>query len=43
MRICTDRHKKVTVTRRKFDLKKLEYPDNSDQFRDALQNSIAQI
>jgi hypothetical protein len=43
MRIYTDRCKKVTVSRRKFDLKKLEHPDNSEQFRAGLQNIIAQI
>jgi hypothetical protein len=43
MRIYIDRRKKVIVSRRKFDLKKLEHPDNSEQFRTGLQNSIAQI
>jgi hypothetical protein len=43
MRIYIDRRKNVIVSRRKFDLKKLEHPDNSQQFRDRLQNSIAQI
>jgi hypothetical protein len=42
-RIYIDWHKKVIVSRRKFDLKKLEHPDNSEQFRVGLQNSIAQI
>jgi hypothetical protein len=43
MRIYIYRRKKVIVSRRKFDLKKLEHPDNSEQFRAGLQNSIAQI
>jgi hypothetical protein len=43
MRIYIDRRKKVIVSRRKFDLKKLEHPDNSEQFRAGLRNSIAQI
>jgi hypothetical protein len=43
MRIYIDRRKKVIARRRKFDLKKLEHPDNSEQFRSGLQNSIAQI
>jgi hypothetical protein len=30
MRIYIDRRKKVRVSRRKFDLKKLEHPDNLD-------------
>jgi hypothetical protein len=29
MRMYIDRRKKVIVSRRKFDLKKLEHPDNS--------------
>jgi hypothetical protein len=41
MRIYIDRRKKVS--RRKSDLKKHEHPDNSEQFRAELQNSIAQI
>jgi hypothetical protein len=41
MRIYIDRRKKVRVSRRKFDLKKLEHPDNLDQFRAGLQNSMA--
>jgi hypothetical protein len=43
MKIYTDGQKKVTVSTRKFDLKKLEHPDNIEQFRAGLQNSIAQI
>jgi hypothetical protein len=43
MRIYIDWCKKVIVSRRKFDLKKLEHPDNSEQVRAGLQNSIAQI
>jgi hypothetical protein len=42
-RIYIDRRKKVIVSRRKSDLKKHEHPDNSEQFRAGLQNSIAQI
>jgi enamine deaminase RidA (YjgF/YER057c/UK114 family) len=43
MRIYIDRHKKVTVSRRKCDLKKVEHRDNSEQFIAGLQNNIAQI
>jgi hypothetical protein len=43
MRIYIDRRKKVIVSRRNFDLKKLEHPDNSEKIRVGLQNSIAQI
>jgi hypothetical protein len=43
MRIFIDWCKKIIVSRRKFDLKKLEHPDNSEQFRAGLQNSISQI
>jgi predicted metalloenzyme YecM len=43
MRIYIDRHKKVIVSSWNFDLKKLEHPDNSEQFRAGLQNNIAQI
>jgi hypothetical protein len=43
MRIYTDRRKKVIVSRRNFDLKKLVHPDNSEKIRVGLQNSIAQI
>jgi hypothetical protein len=38
MRIYIDRRKKVIVSRRKFDLKKIEHPDNSEQFRAGLQS-----
>jgi hypothetical protein len=43
IKIYNDRHKKVTVSRRKSYLKKLEHPDNLYQFRAGLHNSIAQI
>jgi hypothetical protein len=43
MRIYIDRRKKVIVSRRNFDLKKLEHPDNSEKIRVGLQNSTAQI
>jgi hypothetical protein len=43
MKIYIDWRKKVIVSRRKFDLKKLEHPHNSKQFRAGLQNSIAHI
>jgi hypothetical protein len=43
MRIYIDQRKKVIGSRKKLDLKKVEHPDNSEQFRAGPQNSIAQI
>jgi hypothetical protein len=43
MTIYIDRRKKVTVSGRKFDLKKIEHTDNLDHFRAGLHNSVAYI